>query len=92
MADEGMIGFGFMSVSGVIWLIFSGIFKTPSFEEQILHPQSEPNVHLGISDSMGVMVADIAMVLMVLGPIVFWIIVPLAKYGVVRRRRRLRSE
>jgi hypothetical protein len=91
MADDFMVGFGFMSVGGLLWLIFGGIFKTPDFDRQLGFAADTAPPAIGISQEVGVFLADLSMALMVLGPLVFWIAVPVAKWAVVKRRRQLKA-
>lgn len=87
MADDFMVGFGFLTGGGLLWLIFAGIFKTPSFPSQLGFATGTHPPALGISKQAGVLFADLSMTLMILGPVVFWIAVPIAKAAVVSHRR-----
>ncbi|MDY7081569.1 MAG: hypothetical protein SXQ77_03985 [Halobacteria archaeon] len=91
MADEFAVGFGFLSGAGLLWMIFGGIYKTPSFQEQLGTVVENPP-DIGIPPDLGVFLADLFMALMILGPIVFWVAVPLAKWVVVKRRRKVKAE
>lgn len=91
MADDFMVGFGFLSGGGLLWLFFGGIFKTPDFPRQLGFPADAHPPAIGISHQAGVFLADLAMALMIVGPIVFWIALPLAKWAVVKRRRRVKA-
>lgn len=90
MADDFAVGFGFLSAGGLLWLIFGGIYKTPSFENQLGFVVENPK-EIGIPPDLGVFLADLFLALMIVGPLVFWVVLPLAKWGVVRRRRRLKA-
>lgn len=90
MADEFIIGGAFFSGGGLLWLIFGGIYKTPSFEEQLGFPVQNPP-DIGIPLDVGLFLADFFMALMLLGPLVFWVIIPIVKWAIVRRRRRIKS-
>lgn len=90
MADDFAVGFGFLSAGGLLWLIFGGLFKTPSFEEQLGFPVENPHA-IGIPRQIGLVLADLFLALMIVGPLVFWVVVPLAKWVVVRRRRKLKT-
>ncbi|MDY6779370.1 MAG: hypothetical protein SV760_02245, partial [Halobacteria archaeon] len=50
-----------------------------------------PTPQIGIPPEVGVFLADLFMALMLLGPLVFWVVVPLSKWAVVKKRRRTKK-
>lgn len=92
MADDFMVGLGFLTGGGLLWLLFGGIFKTPSFQNQLGFAEATTPPPLGISPDLGVFLADLSMALTFVGPIVFWIAVPFAKWAVVAHRRSVKAE
>lgn len=90
MADDFAVGFGFFSVGGLLWLIFGGIYRTPSFQDQLGFVVESPHA-IGVPQGVGILLSDLSLALMVVGPLVFWVVLPLAKWSVVRRRRRVKA-
>ncbi len=90
MADEFAVGGIFGTVGGFLWLIFAGLYKTPSFEEQFTAVVENP-VHIGIPTDIGLFLADLSLALMILGPITWWIVVPIAKWTVTKQRRKTKD-
>lgn len=91
MADEFAIGGIFATVAGFSWLVFGGLYKTPTFEEQLGSVVEHP-APLGIPTDVGIFLADLSMALMLLGPLVWWVVVPLAKWAVVKNRRAKKAD
>lgn len=90
MADEFAVGGIFATVGGFLWLIFAGLYKTPSFAEQFSKAVENP-VNIGIPIDIGLFLADLSLALMILGPITWWIVVPLAKWMIIKQRRKTRE-
>ncbi|MDY6776326.1 MAG: hypothetical protein SV253_09710 [Halobacteria archaeon] len=79
MADEFIIGGGLFTGGGLLWLIFGGLYKTSSFQNQLGFPEETAPPTIGIPHDLGVFFADVSMAVMLLGPLVFWVVVPLLK-------------
>ncbi|MFB6282406.1 MAG: hypothetical protein ABEK59_00525 [Halobacteria archaeon] len=87
MADEFMTGGSFLAGGGFLWMLFAGIYKTPDFQRQLGFPADTHPPKLGIPHQAGVFFADLFFALMILGPLVWWIVIPTAKWVVVKHRR-----
>ena len=91
MADEFMTGAAYLSISGFLWMVFGGIYKTSSFQDQLGFPGKTNPPAIGIPKGIGVLLADIFFAVMIIGPIVWWIVIPTAKWVVVKHRRHVKT-
>jgi len=74
MADEFMKGFAIFSSAGLLWMILATWYRTPEFDgPQLTAPVPEDP---GTYDAIGIVLMDAMVVLMLLGPIVFWFLIP----------------
>lgn len=78
MADEFMKGFGLSMLGALGWIIFGGWYRTPSFEriQQLTVTPPEPET---MYDAVGIFGSDVFFYLMLLGPLTFWVLIPVAR-------------
>ena len=80
MADEFAKGFGIFVTAGLGWMTLAGWYKTPSFEsgQLISSPVLEnPTVY----DSIALFLMDGLFWFAILGPLAFWLVVPMIARG-----------
>jgi hypothetical protein len=76
MADEFAKGLGIATMGGLAWMVLAGWYNTPSFEStsQMLDPTT-PEA-LDVYGQLAVVLRDAFLVFAILGPVVFWFLVP----------------
>jgi hypothetical protein len=76
MADEFAKGLGIATAGGLAWMVLAGWYNTPSFESgsQMLDPTTPEK--LDIYGQMAVVLRDAFLVFAILGPVVFWFLIP----------------
>ncbi len=75
MADEFIKGLTLFTLGGLGWITFGGWYRTPSYYEidQLFAP---PQGVESAYDEIGVLAGDAFLWLMIIGPIVFWVLLP----------------
>jgi len=78
MADEFIKGLGLSMVGALGWFVFGGWYRTPSFEQtqQLTVAPPEPN---NVYDTIAIVGSDVFFYLMLLAPLTFWVLIPLAR-------------
>lgn len=78
MADEFMKGFALFALGGIGWITFGGWYRTPSYYEvsQLVNPPEGVNT---VYDQVGLFAGDAFFWLMILGPLIFWVFVPVSR-------------
>jgi len=77
MADEFIKGFAMLVVCGLIWMVLAGWYNTPSFEgAQLIGATGGAG---GLYDQIGYVLRDGFLWAAVLGPVTFWLLIPLAR-------------
>lgn len=77
MADEFAKGFGILSVAGLIWMILAGWYRTPSFAGKQL--TAEVSQASNVYEQMAYLIMDAMFWFMILGPLTFWVLIPLGR-------------
>ncbi|WP_248515249.1 DUF7314 family protein [Salinarchaeum laminariae] len=77
MADEFVKGFGILSGAGLIWMILAGWYRTPSFGGKQLTAEVSPASN--IYEQMAYLIMDAMFWFMILGPLTFWVLIPLGR-------------
>ena len=78
MADEFMKGFALFAVGGLGWITFGGWYRTPTYYEvsQLVNPPSGVE---SVYDEVALFAGDAFFWLMILGPLIFWVLVPASR-------------
>jgi hypothetical protein len=87
MADEFAKGLGIATGAGLAWMVLAGWYNTPSFEStsQMLDPTTP--VTLDVYGQLAVVLRDAMLVFALLGPVVFWFVLP-----AIREARATRAD
>ena len=75
MADEFIKGLTLFTLGGLGWITFGGWYRTPSYyeiDQLVAPPQGVESAY----DEIGVLAGDAFLWLMIIGPIVFWVLLP----------------
>ena len=74
MADEFAKGFGVLMVGGLGWMVLSGWYTTPGFEDAQLigAPPTNPDVY----GQLALLARDAFFWFAVIGALVFWVLIP----------------
>ncbi|SFS00881.1 hypothetical protein SAMN05216559_2418 [Halomicrobium zhouii] len=75
MADEFAKGFGIFVVAGLGWMTLAGWYRTPSFEGTQL--TGAPPEAATVYDQIGLFLEPVLFWFMILGPLTFWILIPI---------------
>jgi hypothetical protein len=75
MADEFAKGLGIATAAGLGWMVLAGWYKTHEFgsNRQLFQPAPD---NLDIYGQLAMVLHDAMIVTMLLGPLVFWFLVP----------------
>lgn len=74
MADEFAKGLGILTGGGLIWMVLSGWYTTPGFEDtQLL---GEVPGGLGTYGQAAIVLRDVTFWFVVLGVLTFWLVIP----------------
>lgn len=77
MADEFMKGFAMLVVFGLLWMVLAGWYNTPGFEgAQLLGETTGAGT---LYDQIGYVLRDGFLWAAILGPITFWLLIPMAR-------------
>jgi TM2 domain-containing membrane protein YozV len=77
MADEFMKGFALFVVCGLLWMVLAGWYNTAGFEStQLIAETSGAGT---IYDQIAYVLRDGLLVATILGPVVFWLLIPLSR-------------
>lgn len=77
MADEFVKGLAVFSGAGLVWLVLSGWFRTPSFvDEQLFGPDPE-NPDLLVELALNL--ADVMFWVAIVGALAFWVVLPASR-------------
>lgn len=74
MSDEFVKGLGILMGAGLVWMVLSGWYTTPSFEGAQLTGEVPQN--LDMYGQLAILVRDVAFWFAVLGALFFWVAVP----------------
>ena len=74
MADEFMKGFGVAMVAGLGWMVLSGWYTTPGFEDVQLFgaPPENPDVY----GQIALATREALFWFMIVGALTFWVVIP----------------
>ena len=74
MADEFAKGFGVLTVAGLGWMVLSGWYTTPGFEDVQLvgAPPADPDVY----GQLALITRDALFWFAVIGALTFWVVIP----------------
>lgn len=91
MADEFIKGLGAFAGGGLVWMILAGWYRTPAFDstEQLVAPLTVAPGSADPLTALGVTLMNVSFWVAILGPLVFWVLVPAgreARAAVERRR------
>ncbi|GAB3706151.1 DUF7314 family protein [Halorubrum pallidum] len=78
MADEFIKGFTLFALGALAWFTFGGWYRTPSYYEivQLVNPAEGVNTAYG---QVALLAGDVAFWLMIVGPVVFWVLIPVSR-------------
>ena len=78
MADEFIKGLALFALGGLGWITFGAWYRTPSYYEvvQLVNPAEGVNTVYG---EIGVLTGDALYWLMILGPLTFWVLIPVTR-------------
>jgi len=78
MADEFIKGLALFALGGLGWITFGAWYRTPSYYEivQLVNPAEGVETVYG---QVGVLTGDALYWLMILGPITFWVLIPITR-------------
>lgn len=74
MADEFMKGLAISMVAGMGWLVLSGWYTTPGFEDTQLF--GEPPENLEVYGQIALATREALFWFMILGALTFWVVIP----------------
>ena len=74
MADEFAKGFTIFAGSATLWMVLAGWYRTHEFDGPQLTDSVPENP--GTFDALGIVVMDALFWFMILGPVVFWFVIP----------------
>ncbi|MFC4449693.1 DUF7314 family protein [Halorussus aquaticus] len=77
MADEFAKGFGILTGGGLIWMVLSGWFTTPGFEEAQLVGEIPGN--LDAYGQAAIMLREVMFWFVVVGVLTFWVVLPVVE-------------
>lgn len=78
MADEFIKGLGVLTGAGLLWMVFSGWYATPSFEEkQLVH--AIDTATLGEFGNLALTFREAMFWAAVIGALTFWVLIPAAR-------------
>lgn len=86
MADEFAKGFGILTVAGLGWMILSGWYTTPGFEDTQLI--GEPPASLDAFGELALVTREALFWFAVIGALTFWVVIP----GIRQLRNALEGE
>jgi hypothetical protein len=74
MSDEFVKGLGVLMSAGLVWMVLSGWYATPSFSgaQLIGEVPSEPDVY----GQMALLVREVSFWFAILGALFFWVVIP----------------
>jgi hypothetical protein len=78
MADEFIKGLALFALGALGWITFGAWYRTPSYYEvvQLVNPAEGVNTVYG---EIGVLTGDALYWLMILGPLTFWVLIPVTR-------------
>ena len=78
MADEFIKGLALFALGGLGWITFGAWYRTPSYYEvvQLVNPAKGVETVYG---QVGVLTGDALYWLMILGPLTFWVLIPITR-------------
>jgi hypothetical protein len=78
MADEFIKGLALFALGGLGWITFGAWYRTPSYYEvvQLVNPAEGVETVYG---QVGVLTGDALYWLMILGPLTFWVLIPITR-------------
>ena len=78
MADEFIKGLALFALGGLGWITFGAWYRTPSYYEvvQLVNPAEGVETVYG---QVGVLTGDALYWLMILGPLTFWVLIPVTR-------------
>jgi hypothetical protein len=78
MADEFIKGLALFALGGLGWITFGAWYRTPSYYEivQLVNPAEGVETVYG---QIGVLTGDVLYWLMILGPLTFWVLIPITR-------------
>jgi hypothetical protein len=74
MADEFAKGFGVLTVAGLGWMVLSGWYTTPGFEEVQL--VGHPPENLDAYGQVALLAREALFWFAVIGALTFWVVIP----------------
>ena len=74
MADEFIKGFGVLSIAGLGWMVLSGWYTTPGFEDTQL--VGAPPENLELYGQIALVAREALFWFAVIGALVFWVVIP----------------
>jgi len=74
MADEFIKGFGILTAGGLAWMVLSGWYTTPSFEETQLVAEIPSN--LDTYGQAAIVLREVLFWFTILGVVTFWVVLP----------------
>ena len=74
MADEFIKGFGVLTVAGLAWMVLSGWYTTPGFEDTQLF--GAPPENLGAYGDLALTLRGALFWFAVIGALTFWVVIP----------------
>ncbi|UPV99503.1 hypothetical protein M0R88_13365 [Halorussus gelatinilyticus] len=74
MADEFAKGFGILTGGGLVWMVLSGWYTTPSFEETQLVAEIPAN--LDAYGQAAIVLREVFFWFTILGVLTFWVVLP----------------
>ncbi|UPV73459.1 hypothetical protein M0R89_13005 [Halorussus limi] len=74
MADEFAKGFGILTGGGLVWMVLSGWYTTPGFEDTQLLGKIPGN--LDTYGQFAIMLREVMFWFTVLGVVTFWVVLP----------------
>ncbi|WP_128477897.1 DUF7314 family protein [Halorussus pelagicus] len=74
MADEFIKGFGILTGGGLVWMVLSGWYTTPGFEDTQLLGEIPGN--LDMYGQAAIMLREAMMWFTILGVLTFWVVLP----------------
>ena len=78
MADEFIKGLALFALGGLGWITFGAWYRPPSYYEvvQLVNPAEGVETVYG---QVGVLTGDALYWLMILGPLTFWVLIPITR-------------
>ncbi|WP_440008835.1 DUF7314 family protein [Halomicrococcus sp. SG-WS-1] len=74
MADEFAKGLGIATTAGLAWMVISGWYTTPGFEDTQLI--GEVPEGLGLYGNLAIVLREVFFWLAIFGMLLFWVVIP----------------